>query len=99
MPKKYHIDTKTTPPRFHPIGKYATVEFRENCAGSCRKCVKKKCVYNIFQENILHMSAMEEPEYLYTCMSCFRCIQECPRGALEKSLNTDFNFFPVAGIL
>jgi ferredoxin len=90
MPKKYHIDTKTTPPRFHPVGKYATVEFRENCAGSCRKCVKKKCVYNIFKENVLHMSAMEEPEYLYTCMSCFRCIQECTKGIFSRAINPEY---------
>ncbi|MEJ2039120.1 MAG: glutamate synthase-related protein, partial [Desulfosarcinaceae bacterium] len=90
MPKKYHIETKDTPPRFHPVGKYATVEFRENCAGSCRKCVKKKCVYNIFKENILHMSAMEEPEYLYTCMSCFRCIQECTRGIFSRTINPEY---------
>jgi ferredoxin len=24
------------------------------------------------------------------CRNCFRCIQECPRGALEKSLDKDF---------
>ncbi|MEN6623753.1 MAG: hypothetical protein ABFD50_19665, partial [Smithella sp.] len=24
------------------------------------------------------------------CRNCFRCIQECPRGALEKSLNQDY---------
>ena len=90
MPKKYHIHTKTVPPRFHPVGKYATVEFRENCAGSCRQCVKKKCVYDIFKENILHMSAMEEPEYLYTCMSCFRCIQECTRGIFSRTINPEY---------
>ncbi len=27
MPKKYHITVEATPPRFHPVGKYATVEF------------------------------------------------------------------------
>lgn len=90
MPKKYHVTTKTVPPRFHPVGKYSTVEFRENCAGSCRKCVKKKCVYNIFSENLLHMSAMEEPEYLYTCMSCFRCIQECTKGIFSRTINPDY---------
>jgi ferredoxin len=90
MPKKYHIHTKTVPPRFHPVGKYSTVEFRENCAGSCRKCVKKKCVYGIFKENVLHMSAMEEPEYLYTCMSCFRCIQECTRGIFSRAINPEY---------
>jgi len=90
MPKKYHIPVKEASPRFHPIGKYSTVEFRENCAGSCRKCVKKQCVYNIFQDNILHMSAMEEPEYLYTCMSCFRCIQECTRGIFSRAVNPEY---------
>ncbi|MFZ1201599.1 MAG: glutamate synthase-related protein, partial [Desulfobacterales bacterium] len=68
----------------------ATIEFRENCAGSCRQCVKKKCVYNIFKENVLHMSAMDEPEYLYTCMSCFRCIQECTKGIFSRTINPDY---------
>ena len=90
MPKKYHIQTKATPPRFHPPGKYATVEFRENCAGSCQRCVKKNCVYDIFKENLLHMRAMDEPEYLYTCMSCFRCIQECTRGIFSRTINPDY---------
>jgi ferredoxin len=90
MPNKYQIHTKTAAPRFHPIGKYATIEFRENCAGSCRQCVKKKCVYDIFKENVLHMSAMEEPEYLYTCMSCFRCIQECTKGIFSRTINPDY---------
>jgi ferredoxin len=90
MPKKYQIHTRTAPPRFHPVGKYTTVEFRENCAGSCRQCVKKKCVYNIFKENMLHVSAMDEPEYLYTCMSCFRCVQECTRGIFSRTINPEY---------
>ena len=90
MPKKYHIHTETADPRFHPVGKYTTVEFRENCAGSCRACVKKRCVYNIFTENMLHASTMEEPEYLYTCMSCFRCIQECTKGIFSRTINPDY---------
>jgi ferredoxin len=90
MPEKYHIETKTTPPRFYPVGKYSTVEFRENCAGSCKECVKKKCVYDIFKDNYLHMSAMEEPEYLYTCNSCFRCVQECTKGIFSRAVNPEY---------
>jgi ferredoxin len=90
MPEKYHIETKTALPRFYPVGKYTTVEFRENCAGSCRECVKKKCVYDIFKENYLHMSIMEEPEYLYTCNSCFRCVQECTKGIFSRALNPEY---------
>ena len=90
MPKKYHIPIKTALPRLHPIGKFTTVEFREECAGSCKKCVKKQCVYGIFKDNFLHMSAMDEPEYLYTCQSCFRCIQECTRGIFSRAINPDY---------
>ena len=90
MPKKYHIPTKTAPPRFHPIGKYATVEFREDCAGSCKECVKKKCVYGIFKDNYKHCSTMDEPEYLYTCQSCFRCVQDCTRGIFSRVIDPDY---------
>ncbi len=90
MPKKYHITTKTAPPRVHPIGKYATVEFREDCAGSCKACVKRKCVYGIFKENYEHFSTMDEPEYLYNCKSCFRCVQECTRGIFSRVINPDY---------
>ncbi len=90
MPKKYSIHTKAAPPRFYPVGKYGTIEFRENCAGSCRECVKKKCVYDIFKDNYLHMSKMEEPEYLYTCNSCFRCIQECTKGIFSRVINPEY---------
>jgi len=90
VPKKYNISIKTTSPRFNPIGKYATVEFRENCAGSCRECVKKKCVYEIFKENYQYASSMKEPEYLYTCQSCFRCVQECTKGIFSRVINPEY---------
>lgn len=90
MPEKYHVPIKTAPPRFNPVGKYTTVEFREDCAGSCRECVKKKCVYGIFDENYLHISAMDEPEYLYACQSCFRCVQECTKGIFSRAINPEY---------
>ncbi len=90
MPKKYHIPIKTAEPRYHPIGKYATVEFREDCAGSCKECVKKKCIYGIFGDNYKHASTMSEPEYLYTCQSCFRCVQECTKGIFSRVINPEY---------
>jgi glutamate synthase domain-containing protein 2 len=90
MPKKYAIHVKNTPPRFPPVGKFATVEFRENCAGSCRLCVRKRCVYNIFKDNVLHWSTMKEPQYLYTCKSCFRCVEECTKGIFSLSINPEY---------
>lgn len=90
MPKKYHIETTPAAPRFYPIGKYATIEFREDCAGSCRECVKKKCVYDIFKDNYHHMLSMDEPVYLYTCNSCFRCVQECTKGIFSRVINPEY---------
>ena len=90
MPQKYHVSVKTAPPRCEPIGKYGTIEFREDCAGSCRNCVKNACVYGIFKENYQHMSTMDEPEYLYTCQSCFRCVQECTRGIFSRIIDPEY---------
>lgn len=90
MPEKYTISIKTAPPRFQPVGKYTTIEFREQCAGSCRECVKKRCVYDIFKETRQHISTMDEPEFLYTCMSCFRCVQECTKGIFSRVINPEY---------
>jgi ferredoxin len=90
MPKKYHIHTQIANPRFPPVGKYATIEFREDCAGSCRQCVKKKCVYNIFKDNFTHWSNMESPEFLYICKSCYRCVEECTKGIFSMAINPEY---------
>jgi ferredoxin len=90
MPKKYSIHPVKTDPRFPPIGKYATIEFREDCAGSCRACVKKKCVYNIFKDNFNHWSNMHSPEFLYICKSCYRCVEECTKGIFSLAVNPEY---------
>jgi ferredoxin len=90
MPKKYVIHAVKTDPRFPPVGKYATIEFREDCAGSCRQCVKKRCVFNIFKDNFTHWSSMNEPEYLYTCKSCYRCVEECTKGIFSMAINPEY---------
>jgi ferredoxin len=90
MPKKYHIETKAAPPRFPAVGKFSTVEFREDCAGSCRQCVKKKCVYNVFKDSYEHVINMDEPEFLYICQSCFRCVQECTKGIFSRVVNPEY---------
>lgn len=90
MPKKYQVPVKAASPRFKPIGKYTTIEFREDCAGSCRKCVKKGCIYNIFKDDYKHIAHMAEPEYLYACQSCFRCVQECTRGIFSRVINPEY---------
>jgi len=65
-------------------------EFREDCAGSCSNCVKKNCVYDVFKDNYEHWATMEEPEFLYVCQSCFRCVQECTRGIFSRVINPEY---------
>ena len=36
------------------------------------------------------MSTMLEPEYLYECMSCFRCVQECTKGIFSRVINPEY---------
>jgi len=90
MPEKYHISVKEALSRFPMTGQYATVEFREECAGSCRDCVRKNCVYGIFELNLANMQKMKEPQYLYACEGCFRCVQECTRGIFSRVINPDW---------
>ncbi len=86
MPKKYHINTKTTPLKVDYIYKYKIVR-GENCI-NCGKCTKV-CIYEAHQRRQDDPRRMADPNTV-VCRNCFRCIQECPRGALEKSLDIDY---------
>ncbi len=33
---------------------------------------------------------MDEPEYLYACQSCFRCVQECTKGIFSRAINPEY---------
>jgi ferredoxin len=86
MPKKYHIETKATPLDFDYVFKFKITR-GENCI-NCGKCTKV-CIYEAHKRRADDPRVMAEPNTV-VCRNCFRCIQECPRGALEKSLNKDF---------
>jgi ferredoxin len=86
MPKKYHINTKTTPLNFDYVFKFK-IKRGENCI-NCGKCTKV-CIYEAHKRRQDDPRKMAEPNTV-VCRNCFRCIQECPRGALEKSIDKDF---------
>jgi ferredoxin len=86
MPKKYHIQTKATPLNLDYIFKFR-IERGENCI-NCGRC-SKVCIYEAHKRGKADPRKMAEPNTV-VCRNCFRCIQECPRGALEKSLDKDF---------
>jgi len=86
MPKKYHIHPKATPLDLEYIFKFKIVR-GENCI-NCGKCTKV-CIYQAHKRSEADPRKMADPNTV-VCKNCFRCIQECPRGALEKSLDKGF---------
>jgi ferredoxin len=88
MPKKYHIDFKPTLPRYTPMGKSGVVDFREGCQ-RCGQCAKKACVYNVYDKRCFDSGQMTD-SIDYLCKNCFRCVQSCKKGLLNKSINPEY---------
>jgi ferredoxin len=87
MPKKYHIHPKAAPLDLEYLFKFRIVR-GENCI-NCGKCTKV-CIYEAHKRRKEDPRRMADPNTV-VCRNCFRCIQECPRGALEKSIGKDFS--------
>jgi ferredoxin len=86
MPKKYHIEINTTPLDVKLVAKFKITR-SENCI-NCGKCTKV-CIYEAHKRSEQDIRKLADP-YTVVCKNCFRCIQECPRGALVKSLEPEF---------
>ena len=86
MPKKYHIEISPTPLDVKLVAKFKITR-GENCI-NCGKCTKV-CIYEAHKRSEQDPRKLADP-YTVVCKNCFRCIQECPRGALVKSLEPEF---------
>ncbi|MBN1644036.1 MAG: hypothetical protein JW856_04390 [Dehalococcoidales bacterium] len=86
MPKKYHINSRPALLSTDYLHKFTIVR-GENCI-NCGKCTKV-CIYEAHKRRTDDPRKMADPDTTL-CRNCFRCIQECPRGALEKSLSAEF---------
>lgn len=88
MPSKYVINTKTTTPRFEPVTPSGVIAWEEGCL-KCAVCVKKMCVYGVYENRSLNVGQMIDT-LDNRCMNCLRCVQNCPRELIQKSLNPEF---------
>ena len=88
MPSKYVIHTKPVPHRFEPITKSGIIAWEEGCL-KCAVCVKKKCVYGVYDHRALDTRQMID-SIDNQCMNCLRCVQGCPKELIHKSLNPEF---------
>ncbi len=88
MPSKYVIHTETVPRRFQPLIRSGIIAWEEGCL-KCPVCVKKKCVYGVYDHRGLHARQMVE-SIDNECMNCLRCVQGCPNELIHKSMNPEF---------
>jgi ferredoxin len=88
MPSKYIIHTKPRPHRFKAITQSGVVAWEEGCL-KCAVCVKKKCVYQVYDHRSLDSRQMVD-SIDNECMNCFRCIQSCPKELIQKTTNPEF---------
>ena len=90
MPAKYHIKPLATPGRFRRVGKFGSVDWREDCS-RCTNCVKPRCVYDTYKKEVAYNrdpSTSVVP--LYECRGCLSCVQGCTKGLLQIALNPEY---------
>jgi ferredoxin len=88
MPDKYVIHTRTVPHRFETITRSGIIAWEEGCL-KCAVCVKKQCVYGVYDNR--HMDTRQMVDSIDNqCMNCFRCVQNCPKELINKSINPEF---------
>jgi len=90
VPKRYHVPIAPAPGRFRPVGKYGTVDWREDCS-RCKNCVKLQCVYGVYRAEQDYNSDPSLPiEPAFDCRACLSCIQGCTKGLLSLSVNPEY---------
>jgi ferredoxin len=85
VPLKYHIPTGPVANRFKPIIRSGVIAWEEGCL-KCAKCVKKECVYDVYEKRSLDGRQMLD-SLDSVCQDCFRCVQGCPNKLIHKGLN------------
>jgi len=88
MSSKYVIHTRQVPDRFNALTKSGIIAWEEGCL-KCAVCVKKQCVYGVYDKRGLDPRQMID-SIDNQCMNCYRCVQSCPKELIHKSINPEF---------
>lgn len=90
MPDRYHIHTAPVVPRFHRVGKFGNVDWREDCS-RCTNCVKLRCLYDVYRlEAAYNCDPRTSLQTLDQCKACLSCVQGCTKGLLSVSVNPEY---------
>jgi hypothetical protein len=87
MTAKYHVHTSNAPSRFIPVARLSAMEI-EGCLG-CLECVKRACVYDVYGKRKFSAREIADSGDAL-CIACMRCVQECKKGILSRTLNPQF---------
>jgi glutamate synthase domain-containing protein 2 len=89
MPKKYHVNTAETAPRFAPLSRFSAIE-ADGCLG-CLECVKRtSCVYGVYKDRKFDAGAISDSAD-HECINCMRCVQECKKRILTRVENRSYS--------
>jgi len=88
MPPKYSIHAAPAANRFPAVTKSGVIAWEEGCL-KCARCVKKDCVYKVYEKRNLETKQMLD-SLDSVCKDCFRCVQNCPNRLIQKGLNPTF---------
>jgi ferredoxin len=88
MPSKYVIHVRQVPDRFKALTKSGVIAWEEGCL-KCAICVKKQCVYQVYDKRGLDPQQMID-SIDNECMNCYRCVQGCPKELIQKGVNPEF---------
>jgi hypothetical protein len=90
MPDRYHITAVPTPAHFRRVGKFGSIDWREDCS-RCSNCVKLRCCYDVYRRESAHnRDPLAAVQTLYECKACLSCVQGCTKGLLSLSVNPEF---------
>ncbi len=86
MYERYHIPLKTVEPRAPRVPKFSITR-ADNCV-NCGRC-EHACVFGVHERSKADPRTMADP-VSHLCKNCFRCIAECPQGALTMSQGAEY---------
>lgn len=89
MPSKYLVHTSPAPNRFEPVTRSGIIAWEEGCL-KCAVCVKKRCVYKVYEKRRLNPGQMVD-SVDNQCMNCLRCVQGCPKELIHKSVSPEYS--------
>jgi len=90
MPDRYHIHAVPLGPHFRRVGKFGSVDWREDCS-RCTNCVKLRCIYDVYKYEAEYnrdpRTALETHDQ---CKACLSCVMGCTKGLLKLAVNPEY---------